>query len=160
MNNLWIFGDSNSALNTQLKNTTVRYGEYMDIVGDFDVWSEHLAKKINFNLHNHALIGSSNYTIFDTFCSKISKINDGDIVIINWSVNNRFRVGDGHGKFLEILPQWISTDEFKFGEMFKVLTENDLTIEALEMIGANRFSNETLYQNEVNSWSKLSLIHI
>jgi hypothetical protein len=150
---LYVFGDSNSALNRDLINSTNDYKNYLDLLGeDFKTWSELLSEKINFELHNYALIGGSNYSIFERFCENYKNIQRGDVVIINWSVTNRFRVGN-QNKFLEILPQWISGEEFKKTKMYDELISMDMTIESLEMIGINRFDNEKLFQEEVNKWS-------
>jgi hypothetical protein len=156
MGKLIIFGDSNSATNKQLIYSTEVYKNYLNFVGgEFETWSEILATSLNLDYVNKSQIGASNYTIFDIFCDNHKLIEQGDIVIINWSVTNRFRVGYHDNTFLEILPQWVSNNEFKKSKMYGNIIETGLTIDILETIGVNRFDNNKIYHDEINRWSKL-----
>jgi hypothetical protein len=156
MGKLIIFGDSNSATNKQLIHSTDVYKDYLNFLGEsFETWSEMLSNTLNMDYVNKSQIGASNYTIFDIFCDNHKLIEKDDIVIVNWSVTNRFRVGYKDTFFLEILPQWISNNEFKKSKMYDNIIEMGLTIDTLETIGINRFDNNTIFHNEINKWSNL-----
>ena len=82
-----------------------------------DTWTEVLGKLLNFNTINLGALnasksnliptnsGNSNESIFNNFCHVVNKINNGDIVIIQWSFIERFQwVDDTYERMVTILP--------------------------------------------------------
>jgi len=87
--------------------------------------------------------GSDNYTIFETFCESLDKINKDDLIIFGWSSPIRFRlVGDG-GVWKSILPM---DDKNK-------ITIKNISHNTFDEILVNR--DHQLYSIEVNYWIKL-----
>lgn len=54
-------------------------------------WFELLSDKLDCNYKNYGYIGNSNSQIFESFCKSCHEIKKGDIVIIEWTYNTRFR---------------------------------------------------------------------
>ena len=116
MNNLWIFGCSISD-DTQPadRDDYVKWKGYL-----IKTWSEILSKKIGYNLKNYAKSGTSNLDILESFSKHCVDIQNDDIVILNWTELNRFRIADK--KWHNILAYHLThsdlSDELKsFNEM-------------------------------------------
>lgn len=54
-------------------------------------WFELLSEKLDSNVRNFGWVGNSNHEIFESFCKSCHEIKKGDIVIIEWTYNTRFR---------------------------------------------------------------------
>ena len=54
-------------------------------------WPFFLGKKLGCEVINFGSTGASNTEIFSTICKECPKISSGDLVIIEWSYNHRFR---------------------------------------------------------------------
>ena len=54
-------------------------------------WPTLLSNKLNYNLKNYGIGGSSNDTIFDTFIKNLNELKKGDIVIVGWTFLFRFK---------------------------------------------------------------------
>ncbi len=54
-------------------------------------WLELLGDKLKMNTINYGVGGNSNDQIFDDICEHSHEINSGDIVIVNWTYQHRFR---------------------------------------------------------------------
>jgi hypothetical protein len=106
MKNLWIFGCSFSQPFFEYMHPNNedsgynKYKKYHD--GKFPLtWSELLAKKIGFQLKNCAKGGSCNYRIINRFNKFCHEIQEDDIVIIQWTLNERFWV-ENYGELVEV----------------------------------------------------------
>lgn len=95
-------------------------------------------KKINF-----AKQGSDNYSIFQSFCENFQYISDEDLIIINWSSTERFRVVNKHDVWCSIVPNF---GHYNFKDF-------DISKETFAEMLINRTSMK--YVEEVMSWSKL-----
>jgi hypothetical protein len=107
MNKLWTFGCSfTSEYNfTPYKgaiNQMVQYREWRN-GNEPELWTTILAKKLNLEEKNLGYPGSSVYKIFDSFCNNCHLIERGDVVIVEWTRLQRFRVSL-HGHFPTVLP--------------------------------------------------------
>jgi len=78
MKNLIIFGDSFS--------TNFTHKNEVDV---FDSWPNLLAKELNLNLFNYAMIGACNGEIINRFFKEYQNIKKGDIVIFEIGFYNR-----------------------------------------------------------------------
>lgn len=87
-----------------------------------DCWVDVLGKSLNFKIHNLGAInaksnnlipdesGNSNDHIFNNFCHMVKYINEGDVVIIQWTFIERFLwVDDVYNKTVSILPNQYSS---------------------------------------------------
>jgi hypothetical protein len=97
MSTLWACGCSFTADYTTNLLTNVEDGNYHLFAkyrgGNFPpTWPHILGGKLNMNVINLGFPGSDNYTIFQQFNDNCHKIEKGDVVIIGWSMVNRFRM--------------------------------------------------------------------
>jgi hypothetical protein len=143
-NKLWIFGDSFSD-KFQVKegywaNDYIEWKGYIP-----KVYGEILSEKLDMDLNLICKSGICNYTIFENICNNIHKIGKNDIVIINWSKVNSFRIVEKNHTWKSIIPSLTQTH--------KLSTTDELSEITLNEIGSNRFHG--LYAEEVNSWMKL-----
>ena len=90
MRTLWTFGDSFTA---DIKDLSDNHRQYLNMVKQLEIvsWPNLLAEKLNLNIKNLAIAGSSNYQIFQDFCDVSHLINEKDIVIIGWGLVSKFR---------------------------------------------------------------------
>ena len=90
MRTLWTFGDSFTA---DIKDLSDNHRQYLNMVEQLEIvsWPNLLAEKLNLNIKNLAIAGSSNYQIFQDFCDVSHLINEKDIVIIGWGLVSKFR---------------------------------------------------------------------
>jgi len=106
MGKLWVFGDSNSALYTdvtmQLQHWVKPYIEYLGYEPKH--FSQILAEKLNLDLENYGMGGSDNYTIFESLFHQIKNFDKAnDIIFVGVSDPSRFRiVEDSKGYFRSI----------------------------------------------------------
>lgn len=75
---IWVFGDSYSSENNEVKN-----------------WSKILSEKFGYSLKNMSVDKTSNYQMFDDFCFCCDLIKSNDIVIIGWGLVENFRASVG-----------------------------------------------------------------
>lgn len=87
-----------------------------------DCWTDVLGKSLNFEINNlgannagtHQLIpdqsGNSNEHIFNNFCHMVNHINEGDVVVIQWTFMERFLwIDETHNRTVSILPNQYSS---------------------------------------------------
>jgi len=95
MGKLWVFGDSNSALYTdvtmELQHWVKPYIEYLGYEPKH--FSHILAEKLNLDLENYGMGGSDNYTIFESLFHQIKNFDKAnDIIFVGVSDPSRFRI--------------------------------------------------------------------
>jgi len=110
MNKLWTFGCSFTAdfYPVGYEHISSTYDEYKKFKGGTlpDVWPTILGKKLNYDVKNCAIGGSSNYNILKQFINVIDNINDGDILIFGWTQLVRFcAVNELEYRMIEMLPR-------------------------------------------------------
>ena len=111
---LWVFGCSFSKPFNEymlVNNEDSTYNKYKKFMGGTfpPTWSELLAKKMGYELMNCAYGGSSNYRIINKFNTNCHKIEEGDIVIVQWTRNERFyALEHKEDELVEILNQYKS----------------------------------------------------
>lgn len=161
MSKLWVFGDSCSSSLTELRHNPLIENFIQNYNGgqDYKIWYEIAADKLGIDCETFGKSGSCNYAIFERICNNWDLINENDIVIINWSVLERFRVpfGSKNGDYITILATYMSETHGKwiYDTTKKHLEMADVSIESAIEVGYNRYKFEHLFQNEVNSWSYL-----
>lgn len=110
MKKLWTFGCSFTAdfYPVGYEHIPSTYDEYKKFKGGTlpDVWPTILGKKLNYDVRNCAIGGSSNYNILKQFINVIDNINDGDILIFGWTQLVRFcAVNELEYRMIEMLPR-------------------------------------------------------
>ena len=159
MSKLWIFGDSCSSSLTELRHNHMIEDFIQKYNGgkDYDIWFEIVGKELEMETETFGKSGSCNYGIFERICKNIDLINENDVVIINWSVIERFRVAFGNRltDYVTILATYMSEEHGKwiYDSTKKMLDMADVSIESTVEIGHNRYKYNALFQNEINSWS-------
>jgi lysophospholipase L1-like esterase len=103
------------------------------------LFSEIIAKKLNAELINYGIGGNDNYSILESFFKHYSEITKDDLVLINWSSIERFRLVTKSGEWITMVPN------FK-----NVLDDLDISERTVEEIFVNRTSDKFL--EEVNYW--------
>jgi hypothetical protein len=127
MQDIWIFGDSFS---TPFEKTpwAVEYikwkGYTPKIFGDL------IPKEDGGSIHHLGVDGCGNDTIFENVYKHAPLIKKGDVVIIGWSLVERFRLINSEGKFLTCNPNYINKPT--------VSRFNHISLSTLEEIIINR----------------------
>jgi hypothetical protein len=87
-----------------MKNTLWHFGDsYTNCWHTEQVFSHHIANKINFNLEHHGKNGLSNLGIFSKIVSQTHKFKSGDVVLVNWSFFDRVESVIRKGNELEMI---------------------------------------------------------
>jgi hypothetical protein len=139
---LWIFGDSFSDEFTppdydnksDFRTLYVNYKGYVP-----KVFGQLISEELDLEYRNHAEQGECNDGIFQNICDFSNEIKDGDIIIINWSYPNRFRIASKNGYWLRIVPNYEPDSKLR----------GDVRMETINEILINRDSD--LFINEVDS---------
>jgi hypothetical protein len=106
-------------------------------------YGEVISKELGCDIEILSSAGASNTEIFHTFISKMDEITEGDLVIVNWTYLNRFRIANDNNEFDKVMIQ------------AGCKSPNSLiNIKSLEEIGVNRNSH-TIYYKEVSDYSKV-----
>lgn len=100
------------------------FNSYKEIYGEDSLvsWHEYISNefKLNLNIQGHS--GGSNYQIFQSFCDSVYNIKENDIVIIEWTYINRFRVvSNEHNGWTPILSNQSEHDFIEKGSLNKIL---------------------------------------
>lgn len=69
-------------------------------------WSKVLANLLGYKTVNTAKGGTGNETIFENVCKLSPNFKKGDMVIIQWTENHRFRWPNHEGYWVNQLPNW------------------------------------------------------
>jgi len=145
---IWIFGDSFSQRFSDFD--TIHY-DPIDYRVRYHIWKgysplsygEIIRDKLNCHIEIFASAGNSNDEIFHSFIEVMDKIEDGDIVILNWTYPNRFRIADDNNKFEKVMIQAGCKSPNRF-----------VSEKSLEEIGVNRNSS-SIYYKEVSNYTKV-----
>jgi hypothetical protein len=98
MNKLFTFGCSYTAGYDE--NISSNYKRYKEYKGYFPkVWAEILAELLFLELMNYGMGASGNNEIFITFCQKCNDFKKGDIVIVEWTFMERYRLANGNNQY-------------------------------------------------------------
>jgi lysophospholipase L1-like esterase len=103
------------------------------------IFSELISENMNIELINYGVGGYDNYSILESFFKHYSEINEDDLVLINWSSFQRFRVVKKSGGWITIIPNFEN-----------IIDDIDISQTTIEEILVNRDSDELI--DEVNHW--------
>jgi hypothetical protein len=156
---LHVFGDSFTQTFKSHKTGGSAWGnKYMDYIGEVpENYTELIANHFDYDLHNYAVGGCSNYTIFDKFFEHRKNISQGDIVIFGWTAINRFRIANHQNRYVDILP---NTPHPKQNDDVDLRTTQEIAINRdsyniywKELGQFVKIINELLKNNIVYHWS-------
>jgi len=156
---LHVFGDSFTQTFKSHRTGGSAWGnKYMDYIGEVpENYTELIANHFDYDLHNHAVGGCSNYTIFDKFFENRKNISQGDIVIFGWTAINRFRIANHQNRYVDILP---NTPHPKQNDDVDLRTTQEIAINRdsysiywKELEQFVKIINELLKNNIVYHWS-------
>jgi hypothetical protein len=102
MNNLYTFGCSfTEDFET---SSALLYKDYKDFKGGKfpDSWPKILSNKLNLELKNYGEGASGNEQIFQEICKRCDDFKKGDIVIVEWSFVERYRIAVDDNNWLKI----------------------------------------------------------
>ncbi len=145
---VWVFGDSFSERFSDFDTEKYHNSDYRVRYHKWKGYAplsygEVVAKELNCDFETLASAGSSNTEIFHTFISKMNEIKEDDIVIVNWTYLNRFRIASDDNTFEKVMIQ------------AGCESPNSLVnSKTLEEIGVNRDSH-SIYYKEVSDYTKV-----
>ncbi len=145
---LWIFGDSFSEKFSDFDEKVYNSIDYRVRYHTWKGYSpkcygEILSDKLRCRLEVLASAGNSNDEIFHSFIEVMDQIQPGDIVIVNWTYTNRFRIADDNNNFAKVMVQAGCKSPNSF-----------VSEKSLEEIGVNRNSS-SIYYKEVSNYTKI-----
>ena len=102
MNTLFTFGCSfTEDFET---SSALLYKNYKDFRGGKfpDSWPKILSNKLNLELKNYGEGASGNEQIFHEICKRCDEFKKGDIIIVEWSFVERYRIAVDNNQWLKI----------------------------------------------------------
>lgn len=136
MKTLWTFGASQTEGFTSSHKWASNYVKWKGYTPK--VFGQIISEKLGYEFNNLGIAGVDNFTILETYCNNIKKIDETDIVIICWTDVVRFR--------LAINDNW---------EIFTADTTEstfeDFPVDFLTKCLVNRYENK-LYTEEINNF--------
>lgn len=153
-NILWSFGDSFTEdiksrlewMKPQFAPETYKLPEYFrNKYGEDNIQSfqYYLAKDFNFDNKTVATSGNSNYHIFNNICENVDNFQENDIVIVEWSMLNRFG-----------LPTDLEDEEKLISCRLDNYSNFELSNESFSKIFEYR-EEKTYYKKEILLYSKI-----
>lgn len=100
------------------------FNSYKELYGESSLvsWHEYISNEFNLQLNVDSHSGGSNYQIFQSFCDSIHNIKENDIVVIEWTYINRFRiVSNDHNGWTPILSNQSEHDFIEKDALNKIL---------------------------------------
>lgn len=146
MSKLWTFGDSFTESYLPKDDVVVKHWrhQYIEWKGYVPkVYGEVLSEKWGMMLNNYGMGSWDNYSIFESFCEIVDKIEKDDVLIFGWSSPERFRVVSVNGYWKQMAPSYDR----------KLPINHNLSEQTIDEIFVNR--THIKYSEEVNSWIKL-----
>ena len=116
MNTLFTFGCSfTEDYNTNHVDTYIDYKNYMG--GQYPKsWPIVLSEKLNFNLKNYGEGASGNQQIFQEVCKRCNEFEVNDIIIIEWSFLERYRLALDDNSWMKLGPGKINNHRSPISE--------------------------------------------
>lgn len=157
--NLWIFGDSFSkSFDTQedsgYSHEYVKYKGYTP-----KIFSEILVEKLDLNLKDYSIGGSSNQKIFNQFVSVLDEIKENDILIFGWTQNIRFDLATKDNDYFSIIMGGSDEHTFNFVDVpFQSMVDIShnrmkYSIYWVEVINYIKVINRIFSKNKIYHWT-------
>lgn len=150
MKKLFVFGDSFSASfkpddNVPIEDFRHQYIKWLGYVPRS--YGEVMSEKLNLELINRAVGGYSNSSIFQSICMESTEINDGDIIVIGWTIIERFRLADPNTN------KWVNFNTYLNDGDYSAAKSISMDNQTVNQILVNR--STTQYKDELFNWVKL-----
>jgi lysophospholipase L1-like esterase len=144
MRNLWAFGDSNTESYNPIHEWAKSYIEWKGFKPKVyvDLMAEHYGCSVN----NFGLCGTNNYYIFQKICDNINQIKENDIVIVQWTETNRFRMVNDYNEWVD----FYFTNKHNVEKLKKI---EDVSIQTIQETLVNRLNDK--YKEEIDSWESI-----
>lgn len=144
MSKLWAFGDSNTEAYNPVNQWAKDYinwkgfkpETYVDVIG----------KYYGYDVANFGLCGTNNYHIFQKLCENIHLIDKDDIVIVQWSELNRFRMVNDNN-------EWTDFYFLNYHNKKKLENFSHVTIQTVQETLVNRLHKK--YKEEIDAWENI-----
>ena len=143
MNTLYTFGCSYTQDFEKLSSNDPQL-KYVDQYLDGIIpptWSKVLSNLLGYDIVNTAKGGNGNETIFENVCKSSPNFKKGDMVIIQWTENHRFRWPNLEGHWANQLPNHYHGD--------KIPTLSKRTFEEILFIRDHPLYKEQLYNYHI-----------
>jgi hypothetical protein len=148
MNSLYIFGCSFSEDFEKYNGKSPRFSGFPqsryinEILNGVvpDSWADIVSKKLNLLKKNYSIGGDCNYGIFQKICEHCDEFHENDIIIVQWTNVNRFRLPNSKNEWCTILTN-------------SLLDYNEMSKNTLEEVIVNR-SNK-LWYDEIYNYEKI-----
>jgi hypothetical protein len=134
---LWVFGDSFSTPFRAVDGWDKEYCNWKGYIPKY--FGNIISNELGIEVSHCGESGVGNDTIFENVLKQVPNIRKGDIVIIGWSHVLRFRLVDKNGKFLTIIPNFVS------GPLKAFDTISKSTIEEILVNRDHRLYKKELY---------------
>jgi len=130
----------NSYLNHDVLNSYLKLYKRDDLKS----WHEYISNDLNLELNIQGHSGGSNYQIFESLCNSVDKFKENDIIIVEWSYVNRFRLsGEDSENWTPILSNHSEHSFIDKESLNKILYLRETK---------NQYKNEIIsYMNIINS---------
>ena len=151
MKTIFGFGDSFTEGNVETYEPFLQWKEYRGGNLPKD-WITLLGERLKCNLINYAKGGVGNDYIFHTFCSHSHEIDKGDIIIINWTYNTRFRWAET----IDNVNNWINVSRMDLDDKSNNYINKRLSTiskKTIEEILTNRFNE--LHNQDIYNFEKI-----
>ena len=151
MKTIFGFGDSFTEGNVETYEPFLYWKEYRGGNLPKD-WISLLGEKLKYKVINYGKGGVGNDTIFHTFCKHLHEIQTGDIVIINWTYNTRFKWAET----INNQNYWVNITRMDLEDNSDNYRHNKLLTLSKQTIAetlTNRFNE--LYNDEIYDYEKI-----
>jgi hypothetical protein len=145
MNTLFTFGCSYTE--GFITNKSDNYEKYFLFRnGNYPLtWNEILSKNLNVDLKNYGKGGCGNDYIFQSFCDHLDELKSNDIVIIEWTYNERFKWAD------DDFNEWVHLSYGSDAPDISLITSKEIAINR----GSPLYIKDLLnYEKTINKISK------
>jgi hypothetical protein len=144
MKKLWSFGCSNTQRYDDVDEWSKLYIKWKGYKPK--VYVDFISENLNYESINLAKSGTNNYSIFQKICDSIESIKKNDLVIVQWTQYNRFRLSNKSNEWEDFYLNIGHFDD-------KLKNCDHITKDTIFEIFINRMN--PIYETEIRSWEKI-----
>lgn len=138
-------------------NTISNYDRYKEWRGGTlpDVWPTLLGNMLNYEVHNLAGGGGSNYRMINNFIENFDKMDEGDVVIIGWTQIERFYLINHEGDHIMNIAPMATIER----PLISVKTQEEMLYNRTHLKYAEEIVNYIKFLNYVADKKGIKLFH-